>query len=81
MNGVVPASETGQQDSVQVQLEDGDGYVDEEFVRGGLGGDVREYGGITIHVTNGGEVCEVFHLDGRGTINIGEKMGGGEGGG
>ena len=57
MNGVVPASETGQQDSVQVQLEDGDGYVDKEFVRGGLGGDVREDGGITIHVTIGGEVC------------------------
>ena len=60
--------------------------MDKEFVRGGLGGDVREDGGITIHVTIGGEVCGVFHLGREGLPRVGKGEGkdmvwGGGGGG
>lgn len=61
---VVPDSQTGQEDPVQVELEDGDGDVHKQLVGTRLGGDVRVDGSnVRLHVISLGEqVSGVLHL-------------------
>lgn len=55
MYRVVLSSEAGEEDSVQVELEDGDGDVHKELVRGGgIGEDSERV--IGVHVRVGGKV-------------------------
>ena len=63
VNWVVPDPQTGQQDPVQVKLEDGDRDMHKQLVRTGFGGDVRvDSGCLWLSVCLGEQVSRVFNL-------------------
>ncbi len=62
VHGVVPDPEAGQQDAVEVQLEDGDGNVHKQLV---VGGAVREHGrgaGTDVCLCLGEQIGRILHL-------------------